>query len=48
LLSRVFDEELERLLGERATVRDAGDERTFRAAREASEAMILNGWFDPV
>jgi len=48
LLSRVFDEELAQLLGARATLRDAGDERTFRAAREASEAMILEGWFDPV
>ena len=48
LLNRVFDEELERLLGERARLRDAGDESTFREARRQSEEMIHRGWFNPV
>ena len=48
LLSRVFDEELERLLAERGRLKDAGDERTFREARRRSEAMIRNHWFNPV
>src|SRR5205823_1448562 len=39
LLTRVFDEELERLLGERDRLKDAGDEHTFREARDRSEAM---------
>jgi malate synthase len=44
----LFDRELERLLGERERLKDVGDERTFRAARERSETMIRRGWFDPV
>jgi malate synthase len=46
-LARIFDEELDRLLGERSRLRDAGTEETFRAARRASEDMIRNGWFNP-
>jgi malate synthase len=47
-LTRVFDEELDRLLAERGTLRDVGDESTFREARRQSEDMIRRGWFDPV
>jgi len=47
-LTRLFDEELARLLGERGTLRDAGDERTFGEARRISEDMIRNGWFNPL
>jgi len=43
-----FDGELARLLAERERLRDVGDERTFRAAREQSEAMIRGSEFDPV
>jgi malate synthase len=43
-----FDEELSRLLAERERLREAGDERTLREARERSEAMIRRGWFNPV
>jgi len=43
-----FDQELKRLLAERETLRDIGDERSFRAAREQSETMITKGWFDPI
>ncbi len=48
LLTRVFDEELERLLGERSALRDAGDEATFREARRLSESMIQQGQFNPI
>ncbi len=48
LLTRVFDEELTRLLDERTRLRDAGDETTFREARRQSEEMIVEGRFDPV
>jgi malate synthase len=45
---RCFDEALARLVEELPRGRDAGDERTLRAAAEASEKMILNGWFNPI
>uniref|UniRef100_A0A832I9L7 malate synthase n=1 Tax=Eiseniibacteriota bacterium TaxID=2212470 RepID=A0A832I9L7_UNCEI len=48
LLARLFAEETARLVGELPRGRDAGDEGTLRAAAAASEAMIVNGWFDPV
>jgi len=48
LLTRVFNEELATLLAERGRLRDAGDEHTFREARDRSEAMIRNGCFNPV
>ena len=48
LLTRVFDEELERLLGERGTLKDAGDESTFREARRVSESMIQQGHVNPI
>ena len=48
LLTRIFDEELARLLVERGQLRDTGDERSFREARTISEEMILSGVFNPV
>ncbi len=50
-LSKLFDEELARLLEERARVAASmviGTEDTLREARRWSEAAILQGWFDPV
>ncbi len=46
LVSRLFDEELEKLIANPG--RDLGTVETFREARRISEAMILNGEFDPV
>ena len=46
LVSRLFDEELEKLIANPG--RDLGTAETFREARRISEAMILNGEFDPV
>jgi malate synthase len=48
LLTRVFDEELARLLAERDQLKDIGDEGSFREARRLSEEMIHNGWYNPV
>ena len=48
LLTRTFDTELADLLAGRGQLRDAGDERSFREARDLSEAMILSGVFNPV
>jgi malate synthase len=47
-VTRMFDEELERLVRELPRGRDAGDAGTLREARQLSESMIANGWFDPV
>ena len=46
LITRLFDEELEKLIANPG--KDLGSEATFREARRVSEAMILNGEFDPV
>jgi len=47
-ISQLFDEELERLLNE-APAKDSPEEaERFRRAREISEAMIVNGEFNPV
>jgi malate synthase len=46
LVSRLFDEELQKLIANPG--RDLGTAETFREARRISEAMILNGEFDPV
>ena len=46
LITRLFDEELEKLLANPA--RDLGTPETFREARRISEAMIVNGEFDPI
>jgi len=49
LLSRLFDEELARILDELATgkLKDAGTAETFREARRLSERMISRGDFTP-
>jgi malate synthase len=46
LVTRLFDEELERILANPA--RDPGTPETFREARRISEAMIVNGEFNPI
>jgi hypothetical protein len=46
LVSGLFDEELEKLLGNPG--RDLGNADTLREARQISETMILNGEFDPI
>jgi malate synthase len=50
LVSRLFDEELNKILGEIGTPRfkDLGTPETFSRARQISEAMIRNHEFDPV
>jgi malate synthase len=50
LLSKLFDEELQRILGELGTPRfkDPGTPETFTRARQISEAMVRNHEFDPV
>src|SRR5262249_44183605 len=45
LITRLFDEELEKLLA--SPGKDLGTAESFRRARQISEAMILNGEFDP-
>jgi len=45
-ITQLFDEELEKLLANPG--RDSGTAETFREARRISEAMIVNGEFDPV
>ncbi|HEX6881544.1 MAG TPA: hypothetical protein VF135_14335, partial [Terriglobales bacterium] len=45
LLTRLFDEELEKLLGNPG--KDLGTPDSFREARRLSEAMVLNNEFDP-
>jgi malate synthase len=47
-VSRLFDEELARLLDSGAPGRDLGGPETMREARRASEELIRNGWFSPV
>jgi malate synthase len=47
-VSRLFDEELERLLDAPTPGRDLGGPETMREARRASEELIKNGWFSPV
>ena len=46
--SRLFDEELARLLASPTPGRDLGGPETMREARRASEELIKNGWFSPV
>ena len=45
-VSRLFNEEMEKLIANPG--RDLGTVETFREARRISEAMVLNGEFDPV
>jgi len=47
-VSQLFDEELDRILRERASMKDVGSDETFREARRISEQMIVNEQFDPV
>lgn len=47
-ITRLFDEELERLLRELPANSDPQEQERFRRAREISEAMISNGEFNPV
>lgn len=47
LISRLFDEELEKIVANPARA-DIGTPETFREARRIAEAMILNGEFNPV
>jgi len=46
LITRLFDEELEKILANPA--RDPGTPETFREARRISEAMVANGEFNPI
>jgi malate synthase len=48
LVTTIFDQELERILSERAALRDLGTPDSFRRARMISEEMIRRGAFDPV
>jgi malate synthase len=45
-VSALLDEELARLVA--APGRDLGTQQTMREARERTEELIRNGWFDPV
>jgi malate synthase len=45
-VTRFFDEELAKLIAERAA--DDADTTTYREARRQSEAMIVNGYHDPI
>jgi malate synthase len=47
-ITRLFDEELERLLSDSANSASQEEAKRFRRAREISEAMIVNGEFNPV
>jgi malate synthase len=46
-ITQLFDEELEKLLSNPGRT-DLGTVETFREARRVSEAMVVNGEFDPV
>jgi malate synthase len=48
LLGRCLDEALRDLVAELPLGRDIGTTETLTEARHASEAMILNGWHNPV
>jgi len=47
LISRLFDEELERLLGEPANANDSQAAAALREARNLSEEMIRRREFNP-
>jgi malate synthase len=49
LITRLFDEELARILGELGTprFRDPGDRQSFTRARQIAEAMVRQHEFDP-
>jgi malate synthase len=48
LISRLFDEELERILGDLPASTDSSMVATYREARKQSENMIIQEEFDPV
>ena len=48
LITRIFDEELDRILRELSSMKDLGTAESFCRAREISRAMITRGEFDPV
>ena len=47
LITQLFDEELDRILGAIGAMKDLGTPETFREARVISETMIRRGTFDP-
>jgi malate synthase len=47
-VSRLFDEELEKLIEAPRPGRDLGGPETMREARRASEELIRKGWFSPI
>ena len=47
LVTRLFDEELDRILVELTTMKDPGTPETFRRARALAQDMIRRGAFDP-
>jgi malate synthase len=47
-ITKLFDEELDRLLRELPPNTDPQEADRYRRAREISEAMIVNGEFNPV
>jgi malate synthase len=47
-VTRLFDEELARLIEAPTPGRDLGTPETLREARRLSEELIRNSWFDPV
>ena len=47
-VTRLFDEELARIVQDLGSLKDPGTPDTFREARTISEAMILQGAFDPL
>jgi malate synthase len=47
-VSRLFDDELSRLVASPVPGRDLGTAETMGEARRKSEELIKNGWFDPV
>jgi malate synthase len=47
LITQLFDEELERLLRELPATAAPKEVDRFRRAREISEAMVVNGEFNP-
>jgi len=48
LITRLFDEELEKILKALPEETDPETRQRYRQARQISEAMILNGEFDPI
>ncbi len=48
MISRLFDEELDRILRELPKMKDLGNAETFRQARVVGEGMITRGEFNPV